>query len=309
MRAATAGSGMSEMATASLTSLLDNRLLAGLERLRLVSRRRQTNRGQGEHLAGRGGTSTDFSDYRDYSPGDDVRYVDWNIFARLHRPYVKLYRFEEEMHVVILIDGSSSMLVEDKFLRARQLAAAMGMVGLLSGERVSVHACCQTNVAPARFAARSGRASQKRLFEFLEALTGGGDLPIERAVDSVLATHRGRGLVILLSDFLTLGNLSRAFNRLFSAGLEILALQILSPSELEPVVTGDLRLVDMETADVLDISSAGELLTYYHDQRLRLESELTAECRRRNGRFLSISSADPLETVLFDLLRRKGWMA
>ncbi len=84
-----------------LTTLLDNDVLARVERLRLNPTRRQTNRSRGEHLSGKGGASTEFVDYRDYSPGDDVRYVDWNIFSRLNRPYMKQYRHEEEMHVVV----------------------------------------------------------------------------------------------------------------------------------------------------------------------------------------------------------------
>ena len=111
------------MATAQFTSLLENSTLARVERMRLTPLRRLTNRSRGEHLAGKGGTSTEFNDYRDYVAGDDMRYVDWNIFSRLNRPYLKLYRHEEEMHVVVLLDASSSMLFGSKFERARQLAA------------------------------------------------------------------------------------------------------------------------------------------------------------------------------------------
>ena len=92
-----------------LTTLLDNQVLTRLERLRLQPNRRKTNRTQGEHASGKGGSSTEFADFRNYVPGDDVRFVDWNIFARLNRPYMKLYQYEEVMHVAILVDGSTSM--------------------------------------------------------------------------------------------------------------------------------------------------------------------------------------------------------
>src|SRR6476659_5716599 len=123
------------------TSLLDNTVLGKVERMRLLPMRRLTNRSRGEHLAGKGGTSTEFNDYRDYSAGDDMRYIDWNIFSRLNRPYVKLYRHEEEMHVVILIDASSSMEYEDKFEKAKQLAACFAIMGLMNSEKVSIYAC------------------------------------------------------------------------------------------------------------------------------------------------------------------------
>lgn len=294
--------------TAQFTSLLDNDVLSRVERLRMNPTRRLTNRSRGEHLSGKGGTSTEFSDYRDYVPGDDVRYVDWNIFSRLQRPYLKLYQHEEEMHVVILVDGSSSMLFENKFERARQLAGAFGVMGLMNVERVSAYSCNHVGKAPLMLPPCSGRVSIKRMFEFLERLEGGGDFPIEGAVEAVLRHHRGRGIAVLLSDFLTFGDLPRPLNMLFSAGLEIFAVQILSPVELDPEVTGDIRFIDCETGGTLDVSSAGDLLGLYHEHRLALEDELAMLCRQRSGRFLSINSRDPLEWVLFDLLLRQGWV-
>src|SRR5262245_44160968 len=177
--------------------------------MRLQPRRRLTNRTQGEHLSGKGGTSIEFSDYRDYAAGDDMRYVDWNIFSRLNRPYVKQYRHEEEMHVVILVDASSSMEYEDKFLRAKQLAAAFAVMGLLNAERVSIYGCNHTGSHPKLMPPTTGRAKMQRAFEFLEKLEVGGDFPIESAVDAVLGRHRGRGIVVLLSDFLTFGDITR----------------------------------------------------------------------------------------------------
>jgi uncharacterized protein (DUF58 family) len=290
------------------TALFDNAVLGRLERLRLLPTRRLTNRSRGEHLSGKGGTSTEFSDYRNYVAGDDVRFVDWNIFSRLNRPYMKLYRHEEEMHVVVLVDASSSMMFENKFDRARQLAAAFGVMGLMNLERVSVYVCNQVGQAPVFLPPCTGRVSMRRLFEFLEGVEGGGDAPIEQAVEAVLRRHSGRGVAVVLSDFLSLGDLQRPMNMLFSAGLEIFAVQILSPVELDPEVTGDLRFVDCESGATLDVSSVGDLLGLYHEHRQTLEDELALLCRQRNGRFLSINSRDPLEWVLFDLLRRRGWV-
>src|SRR5882757_7578063 len=106
-----------------LTSLLTNRDLDRLARLRLNASRRFTNRSRGEHLAAKGGTSTEFSDYRDYAPGDDVRHVDWNIFARIERPYLKQYHQEEEMHVALLVVASPSMIFEGKLELVPRIAA------------------------------------------------------------------------------------------------------------------------------------------------------------------------------------------
>lgn len=290
------------------TALLDNSILSRLERLRLDPLRRLTVHSRGEHLTGKGGNSTEFSDYRDYVPGDDVKNVDWNIFARLNRPYVKLFRHEEEMHVVLLIDASSSMLFEKKLELAKQLAAACGLMGLMNNERVSVYACHHAGTQPEILPPCSGQVSRRRLFQFIESIQGGGDSPLEAAVDSVLRRHRGRGIVILLSDFLTFGDLNPALNSLFRSGLEIHGVQILSEQELRPDLSGDIRLLDSETGETLDISGAAELQSLYSDHLNWQEENLTAACQKRSGRFIRVSSNLPIETILFDNWRRKGWL-
>jgi uncharacterized protein (DUF58 family) len=296
------------MATVQFTELFENSTLARLERMRLQPLRRLTNRSRGEHLAGKGGTSTEFHDYRDYVSGDDTRYIDWNIFSRLQRPYLKLYRHEEELKVVILVDASASMQTGEKFTRAKQLAAAFAIMGLMNLEKVSLYAAQHRGQAPLLMPPCTGRASLKRVCDFLAGIPTGGDFPIEEAVDAVLTHHRGRGIVVLLSDFLTFGALDRPLNLLFSAGLEVFAVQLLSPEELRPELAGDLRLVDIETNQTLDISSAGDLLGLYHEHLARLQGSLETYCRQRSGRFFCQDTSTPLETVLFDTLRRKGWV-
>ena len=291
-----------------LTPLLANSVLDRLERLRIRPVGRRTSRSRGEHLSGKGGTSTEFCDYRDYVPGDDTRFVDWNIFARLHRPYLKQFHKEEERHVVLLIDASASMKFDGKLELAKQLAAAFGVMGLLNNERVSAYASHQADDAPDRLPPCRGRASLRGVFQFIERVEGRGDAPLDRAAELLLRYHSGRGVCVILSDFLTFGDLKRGFNLLYSAGLEPLGIQILSPREIEPDLTSDLRLVDSETQETLDISSSGDLMTLYQEYRQGLGNDLALLCRRRSGQFVSDQFGPPVETVLFDQLRRRGWI-
>jgi uncharacterized protein (DUF58 family) len=291
-----------------LTSLFDNSVLSRLERLRINATRRFTNKSRGEHLTGRGGNSIDFSDYRDYSPGDDIRFVDWNIFSRLNRPYLKLFELEEEMHVAVIVDASSSMMFENKLDRAKQLAAAFGVMGLFGNECVSVDAFNSRDESISRFPRCIGRASMMKMFSFVERVEGGGDAPLETGIESFLKFHSGRGTAVVLSDFMTFGDLTRAFNLLFGSGLEIFAVQILGPSEIDPEVTGDLRLVDIETELGLNVSANPGLLRVYQEYRGIHERHVGDLCKQRCGRFLSISSQDSLNWVLFDLFRRRGWV-
>ena len=299
---------MSTVEKSQLTSLFDNTVLNRVERMRLNPRRRLTNRSRGEHLAGKGGSSTDFADYRDYAAGDDIRYVDWNIFARLQKPYIKQFLHEEELHVVLLVDGSSSMLFDNKLMRAKQLAASFGIMGLLNGERVSVFVGHERDDQPAMLPPAGGRQKIRPLLTFLEGIEGGGATPVEEAIDTMLRFHRGRGIVVVLSDFLTFSDLSRSFNMLFSSGLEIWGLQIFGESEVNPDVQGDLRFVDCETGGSLDVTNAGELLDIYHAQRQALHEVLDGQCRRRNGRFQATDTSESLEALLFDRLCRYGWV-
>ncbi|MBM4074179.1 MAG: DUF58 domain-containing protein [Planctomycetes bacterium] len=294
--------------TKNFTSLIDNTTLDRVERMRMLPMRRRTNRSRGEHLAGKGGTSTEFNDYRDYVAGDDMRYVDWNIFSRLNRPYVKQYRHEEEMHVVILVDASASMQFGEKFERAKQLAACFAVMGFMNIEKVSLFACQHEGKTPLISPPCTGRMSMKRVFSFLESIPPGGDFPIESAVEAVLKQHRGRGIAVLLSDFLTFGGFERPMNMLYSAGLEVFGIQLLSSVELNPELTGDLRFVDSENGMTLDVSSVNDLLGFYHEHLNGLQEHLSNICRKRAGRFICLDAATPIDTIMFDVMKRKGWV-
>jgi len=291
-----------------LTPLLSNAALSRLERLRINTNRRFTDKRRGEHLRGRGGTSTEFSDFRDYVAGDDMRFVDWNAFARLNRPYVKLYEQEEEMYVLLLVDASSSMVFEDKLLRAKELAAAYGVMGLLGNERVCACVFNSTGASPTLLRPCRGRASMMKLFAFLEGIEGGGDSSVDEGIETMLKHLTGRGVAVVLSDFLTFGDTKRALNRLFSSGLEPFAVQILAPAEMDPDVSGDSRLIDCETEHTLDVSCNADLLRLYQEHRQSFERELEIYCRQRSGQFVCVNSAESTDWILFDLMRRRGWV-
>jgi uncharacterized protein (DUF58 family) len=291
-----------------VTSLLDNEVLSRVERLRINSSGRFTNRSRGEQLHGKGGASNEFADYRDYTAGDDIRYVDWNIFSRLQRPYLKQYRHEEEQHVVILIDASASMNFEGKFERAKQLAAAFAVMGLFATEKVSIYSSDGRQGELSMLPPCTGRPSMRKVFGFVEPLVTGEKAPLEVGIMKMLNRHRGRGVVIVLSDFLTFGDLTRAFTRLFSSGLELFAVQILGPSELNPELTGDMRFVDSETNDVLDVTAAGDLVELYHEYLFRFRTHVEETAKQRAGRYMTVESQSSLKDVLFDQMRRRAWI-
>jgi uncharacterized protein (DUF58 family) len=296
-----------DTSTTSGGPLLTPAQLSRVERLRLNARRRFTNRTRGEHLRGRGGNSTEFSDYRDYHEGDDIRHVDWNIYARLRRPYLKIFQQEEEMHVVLLVDASASMAFEDKFAFARRLAAALGVMALLGQEKVSAWSFNRDN-QPVNCPPGTGRAARPRLMRFLEGLAPGATLPLDAMVERVLALHRGKGVMMLLSDFLVEADFPALFNRIHSASLEPMALQILGPSEMDPALADDARLEDSENGLLLDVTAGDDLLRAYQDYRAAFCGHIENLVRQRGGLYACVSADRPFESVLTEDLQRKGWV-
>ncbi|MEZ5966765.1 MAG: DUF58 domain-containing protein [Planctomycetota bacterium] len=289
-----------------VTTLLTPEVVARAERLTLATRRRLTARGAGGHRSARSGRSLEFKDHRPYAKGDDVRQLDWSLLARTRRPWLRVYHDEEEQHVVLLVDASASMAFEDKLLRARQLAAAIAAMVLRAGDRVSAHAF--GGGTPLRGTpAMRGRAGLSPLFTFLEGVeAASGQDTLERALTSLTPRLGGRGAVVMLSDFLTHGDLSRAANLVAGAGFEPIGVQILGPSELAPELQDDVRLVDSETDTFLDVAASDDVLAYYHAALRTQERRLADLCAGRGGRFTRVdASVDPLAT-LFGPLRRGG---
>ncbi len=299
------------MSSTPLTNLIDNRVLARVERMRLASSRRFTDRRHGENVARRGGTSTEFRDYRDYVEGDDTRFVDWNIYARLRRPYVKLFHDQEELTCAILIDASTSMQSEGKLQRARQLAAALGVSALMGGDRLCVYGFggdSKDSRRIQRLRPLRGRGGMRDLLRFCEGVACTGAVQLEVGIEEMLRVHQGRGTLVILSDFLSQGDLRGAINRSGQSGQQVFGLQILGPAELAPELADDLRLVDSETGDTVDVSASPDLIALYHEHRLAHEKEVAGLCRRTEGRFSVVDASAPIEEVLFTQLRVEKWL-
>ncbi len=289
------------------STLLTPDVLAKAARLTLTTRRRRTARGAGGHRAVRGGHSLEFKDHRPYSRGDDVRMLDWSLLARTRRPWLRVYHDEEEQHVALLVDASASMRSEGKLLRARQLAAALAAMVLRAGDRVSVHTFGGSNAAPRSMRPVRGRAGLSPVLTFLEGTSAAaGRETLDRALTDLVPRLSGRGAVVLLSDFLTAGELPRAANLAAGAGFEPIGLQLLGPGELRPQLDDDVRLVDEENGDVLDVAAGDELLQRY-DAALRAQHQaLSALCAGRGGRFVRLDSSEEPLAMLFGPLRVAG---
>jgi uncharacterized protein (DUF58 family) len=286
--------------------LLDPQFLARLEQLELVSRKIFLGRMKGERRSKRKGQSVEFADYRNYVIGDDLRHLDWNLFGRLDRLFIRLFMEEEDLHFYILIDNSLSMDfgTPSKLHYARQVAAALGFIGLVNMDRVVVEVFNNRLVQSSPVL--RGRRSLWRLMDFLQKLEPSGPSDLRRALRSFSIKCSGKGIVVLLSDFMDKGGYEDALRYLVARQLDIYAIQILSQEEIEPGVVGDLRLVDIEDEDVAEITVSAPLLRRYKQNLAAYRSALNEFCLRRGIAYLFTSNQVPFDRLVFSYLRQRG---
>src|SRR5438270_1691347 len=258
--------------------LLDPQFLARLEQLELVSRKIFLGRMKGERRSKRKGQSVEFADYRNYVIGDDLRFLDWNLFARLERLFIRLFMEEEDLHFYVLLDNSLSMDFGSptKLHYAKQVAAALGFIGLVNMDRVVVEAFndrLTQSLPPAR-----GKRSFWRLLDFLQQLEPAGPSDLKKALRGFSIKCSGRGVVVVLSDFMDKGGYEDALRYLVARQLDIYVIQVLSQEETEPEIVGDLLLVDVEDEDVAEITVSGPLLKRYKQNLAAYRAELHEFC-------------------------------
>ncbi len=286
--------------------MLDGALLRRLERLRLEARRAPTSSGPGERKSRTRGRSLDFAEHRDYVPGDDVRHLDWNAYARLDRLLVKLYQEERDQTVTILVDRSASM-AGPKLELARRLAAALAYIGLGGYDRVGLAALGET-LGPVRSPTR-GRSQAPVLFKFLEGLAATGTTDLDGVLQGFVRRYPRPGQVFVISDFLVEGAGLKGLSQLRYQKNQVTLVQVLSPEERDPTLAGDLKLVDVETADMRELTVTRGVLAAYRAELQALCDSLSGWASKHGCTFLQVSSADDLEEVVTSTLRRGGIVA
>ena len=289
-------------------SLLSPELLRRLEQLQLLARRRARSNLRGERRSRARGLSVEFADHRAYAPGDDLRYLDWNLYGRLDRLFLKLYEEERELPVRLFLDASESMTFGDpvKFDFARRVAAAVGYVALCGFDRVSVLPFperAEDQAARRGLRVVRGRRSALALFQHLEALTAGGPGDFNAALRRGALEARQAGVAVVLSDFLDPTGYEVGLNALVGRGFQVHAVQILAPEELAPAAYGDLRLVDAETGAQQEVTFARYRLAAYQQTVRNYVQRLREFCAGRGVHFCMASSADSLDELLLKQLR------
>ncbi len=278
-------------------------VLAKLERYRFEPRRTHAASIRGERLSPRKGVSIEFADYRHYTPGDDLRHLDWNILARLDRAYLRTYQDEQELPVHLLLDCSASMAfgAPTKFDAARALAACLGYIGLVGGDAVYPTAL-HPQLAETR--PLRGRVAFARLVEWLRTRQPDGD-NLAASLHRFAHANLPSGCVVLLTDGLD-ERLPDALRTLGSRRHEVVFLHILSEVELSPDLEGDLKLIDAETGEALDITATGSVLQEYHRRLQAHIDALQSACRRIGATYVRVLNTQPPQEVILRQLYPSG---
>jgi uncharacterized protein (DUF58 family) len=288
--------------------LLSPELLARLERMEIVSRKIFRGRMKGERRSRRKGQSVEFADFRSYAAGDDLRFIDWNLYARLDRLFLKLFLEEEDLHFYVLLDASRSMDFgqPSKLHYARQLAAALGYIGLCRSDRVKIETLGQPLRQPAPVL--RGRRSLWRMLQQLQSIQPGDpeNVSLAAGVKNFCLRNSGKGVLVLISDLMDKEGYEHGLRYLVSRQMDVYLVHLLSPVELEPEIAGDLKLIDCEDSDEAEITVSRPLLDRYRQTLNAFVDGARRFCTQRGMGYILANTELPLEQLVGSYLRQHG---
>jgi uncharacterized protein (DUF58 family) len=299
----------------TLDDLLDPELVAQLSRLDLASRKVFSGKLKGDRRSKKKGESVEFADHRPYVRGDDPRFIDWNIFGRLDKLFLKLFLEEEDISLHIVLDCSASMGCgePEKFLLAQQLTASIAFVGLLNLHRVSITALGdedaeseETTTNLVTLKNLRGRRRAAEMGRWIGQRRPQGTMRFGEAAHKIALSRSGKGVMVVLSDFFMKEGYEQGLRMLVGRGYDLLCMQILSPQEIDPSIGGDLRLKDVEDGDLAEVTISAPLLNKYKANLLSYCDTLRTFCARRDISMLSFSSDTTASTIMLDYLRARG---
>lgn len=286
--------------------LFDDAFMRKLHSLGLASRRVFRGRTRAERPSRKTGSGLEFADHRDYVAGDDIRFLDLNVFQRSDRLQIRLYEEEEDLSIHLLVDTSASMGhgARPKLVYAKQLAAALAYVALVHLDRVSI-ATASGHIGDV-LAPTRGKGRIFRVLEFLRGLEAGGATDLGAAARAFSARKPRRGLAIVVSDFFDPKGAAAALDPLRFARFEVVALHLVDPRDARPAERGDFTFVDRETGETRDVAITPSLLARFEAAHAAHAARLEAHCREKGVRYAKVDVTEPFDEATLRLLREGG---
>lgn len=283
--------------------LINADLIRQLEQLELVVRRLYAGRTHGEKRSKRRGQGSEFADYREYTQGDDLRFIDWNVYGRLDRLFVRLFHVEEDLRLGVYLDSSLSMAFgnPDKLLYAKKIAAALSYIALANMDRVTIETGIARRMEPLR-----GKQQVWRLLEYLEDLKAEGQTDLEEGLKQFSLRNSAPGMKVVISDFMDKAGYARALKWLLRGTDQVILVHVLSPQEIKPEIVGDLSLVDCEDGELTEVSITSGLLKRYEANLKTLIGGLRDFSRTRGLAYFLADTSAPVEQIVLTAMRRSG---
>ncbi|MBB6478497.1 DUF58 domain-containing protein [Spirochaeta isovalerica] len=286
--------------------LFDRDFLRKLEQFSILSKKLRKGAVRGEHRVIHRGMSTEFHDYRNYNSGDDLRYIDWNIYGRLEKLLIKIFSGEEDQSVHILLDTSLSMNDGNpaKMDYAKKIAGALAYIAVHSLDRVGITS----------FSDRMGEmyvperrlSSLRTLFSYLEAIEADGSTEFNRALREYALKVKRPGTAVIISDLLDAKGYEEGLLSLIYRKFDVIVLQVLSEEELSPRLYGSYRLIDAESGEKLSISADKKFMDEYDTELASWFSSIELFCRKKRIDYIRSGNLVPIEDFLLRYLREGG---
>lgn len=296
------------------SAYLNDEFFSRLETLALNLRADLNGYFGGKHFVRSYGQTVEFADYREYQLGDDIRRIDWNLFSRFEKYFIRHFTDERQMDVQIFLDCSASMGKENrtKAEYAVSVAAALGFLSVHNMDKVSFKLIKEDAVEDP-FGTIIGKNSFFRAISLLENLNFSDDADISQAVSSCANTGSNNGLSVIISDFLTRKDWKKAVDYLTYKKRQVLAIQLLSPEEEEPTYSGRVSLIDVESGDLADprnmkLRITRSLQLAYQEALKDMKADIKSFCASRGADFISVTTDKPVERMLFGELLKAGIM-
>ncbi|MEO7318672.1 MAG: DUF58 domain-containing protein [Chthoniobacteraceae bacterium] len=291
--------------------LFDSVFLSKLEQLYLLSKKLFRGAHRAERRSRQLGSSLEFADYRNYSTGDDLRSIDWNIYGRLDRLFIKLFEQEQDLDISFLVDASASMrwLPPDsggrlsKFDQARRITASLAYIGLANLDRVNV--LWFADLLLGDMGLTRGKSQFHKVLDFIQRAPtpNGSSTGLLPSVKAFAQRMKRRGLIFLISDLFDPAGYEEALALLRYHNFEVHVIQTLDPAELRPRDSGDLRLVEAETGQVFEVTANDALLRRYEREINSFLENVEAFCLRRGVGYAQVTTAVPFEELVLRVLR------
>lgn len=287
------------------TLLLQEDWQSKLRRFSLASRSKIRGQHKGSHRSQRFGTSMDFSDFREYHPGDDVRQVDWNVFARTDKYFIKRFLDEQEMRVHLLLDASKSMAHPEKWRFACQLSLAFGLTVLQNDDRFSFSIVAEEQTPPFR---KKGAIYRQALTQHISTLPAPA-LKDSFAKYALQALPKGQTMLIIITDGLEqMSEWEMVISKLPRFAKDIRIISIATEQEKNPGYSGDVELQDMETDTKINVSMSSHILEKYMEKRYTHEKAFELLCAKYGIATMQLTVEEGFQDAFFHKLRKANWI-